>query len=360
MTALIVHSADPLNAETPLARLRERFITGQGDFYVRSHGSIPATGGAQHRLSVQGRVARPLELSTAELRSRFPQRRVTAAMQCAGNRRADLQAVSPVSGDPWAPGAIGNAEWTGVALADVLRAAEVEVGAGEELHVGFGALDSVTENGRTFRYGVSIPLAKALSSEVLLAWAMNGSPLTPQHGFPLRAVVPGYAGVRSAKWLGSIEIRDAPSECPIQADDYKLHPAAETDADPSHALTIPALTINDMPLNSAICEPAPHASLPPGPTRLRGYAISTTLPLSRVEISADAGRSWIQAALEQARSPWSWSFWEAIIPLGKGRHDLVVRAWDGAGQTQPASPDEVWNHRGYLCNAWHRVSVTVA
>lgn len=352
---LLVHSERPYNAEPPLARLRACFLTPQHEFYVRSHGEVPALDEAHHRLYVSGRVAHPLELSLEELRGRFAWRTVTAVMQCAGNRRAELGAVWPVSGDPWRGGAIGNAEWTGVALADVLRAAGVERDA--HLHVAFEASDEVEQQGETFPYGVSIPLDKALSPEVLLAFEMNGEPLTPEHGYPLRAVVPGYAGVRSPKWLVGIDVRDKPSDTPLQHKDYKLFPP---NVRPETADWEAGITINDMPLNSVICEPEAHARLPAGPTRVAGYAIATGREVVRVDVSPDGGRHWHQAELEpHPDSPWSWTFWHLTLALPRGQHELVVRAWDSAGQTQPARADDTWNFKGYLCAAWHRLPVEV-
>ena len=225
------------------------------------------------------------------------------------------------------------------------------------LHVAFTALDEVTEDGETFRYAVSIPLAKALAPEVLLADGMNGAPLRPEHGFPLRAVVPGYAGVRSAKWLAAIEIRDTPADGPVQHKDYKLYPpdvAQETAAPEA------GMTIDDMPLNAAICEPAGHAKLAAGRVAVRGYAVAAGRAVARVDVSADGGRTWVQAELQSdPAAPWSWTFWQTTLELAKGEHELAVRAWDTAGQTQPATPDEVWNFKGYLCNAWHRAPVSV-
>ena len=338
---LIVHSTRPYNAEPPLDRLRARLVTAQPDFYVRSHGNIPDLDAAQHRLRVTGQVAAPLDLSMAELRGRFASRTVTATMQCAGNRRADMRLVRPVSGDPWAPGAIGTAEWTGVALADVLRASGARTDAA--LHVAFSACDEVMmpDEGR-FSFGVSIPMAKALSSEVLLAFGMNGEALAPEHGFPLRAVVPGFAGVRSPKWLEAITVQDAPSDNHMQRRDYRLVPPDVT------AETVDwtrGVTINDLPLNSAICEPAPYATLKPGCTTVRGYAIASARDVVRVDVSPDGGRSWNQAGLEHdAASPWSWTFWQATLDLPPGGHELVARAWD---------------FKGYLSAAWHRVPVLV-
>ena len=354
---MIVHSTQPYNAEPPLRRLRAALVTARSDFYVRSHGDVPDLDEATHRLRVGGQVAVPLDLSMAGLRGRFARRSVTATLQCAGNRRADLQRVRPVSGDPWAAGAIGNAEWTGVALADVLRAAGARGDA--SLHVAFSARDALAApEGAHRSFGVSIPLAKAMSPEVLLAFEMNGEALEPAHGFPLRVVVPGFAGVRSPKWLETITVQAAPSDNPVQRSDYRL---VAPDVTAGTVDWAEGVTIDAMPLTSAICEPAAHAALRPGRTTVRGYAIASARDVVRVDVSSDGGRSWRQAGLEHdADAPWSWTFWQATLDLAPGAHELVVRAWDCAGQTQPASPDDVWNFKGYLGAAWHRVAVSVA
>ncbi len=352
---LIVHSEHPYNAEPPLDRLRATPITPQRDFYVRSHGDIPPLDAATHKLRIDGRVSAASKLTLEELRARFPERRVAATLQCAGNRRADLQQVRPTSGDPWGGGAIGNAEWTGVALADVLVAAGV---AADAAHVAFEACDEIDLPGEDrFRYGASIPMRKAMASGTLLAWAMNDEMLTPEHGAPLRVVVPGFAGVRSVKWLSAITVQDAPSANHMQARDYKLMPPDVT------AETVDwerGVTIDEMPLNAAICEPTAGARLAAGPTTLRGYAVVSGRSVARVDVSCDGGRHWQQAALEHdADAPWSWTFWSATFDLPKGECELAVRAWDSAGQTQPALPDDTWNFKGYLSTAWHRVRVSV-
>ena len=289
----IVHSEAPYNAEPELAALRESHETPAEEFYVRSHGNVPEVEARTFVLEVGGLVATPLRLSLADL-ARFPQRTVDATLQCAGNRRAEMDAVKPVTGDPWQPGAIGNASWTGVALADVLRAAGADTAAGH--HVAFASLDEVEMEGKSFHFGASIPVEKATAPEVLLATAMNGETLSPKHGFPLRVVTPGFAGVRSPKWLAAITVQEQPSDCPIQAEDYKLLPPDIED--PENIDWSRGTTIDAMPVNSAICEPAAGAVLAAGTVAVRGWAMATGVPIVRVEVSGDGGESWVEAECE--------------------------------------------------------------
>ncbi len=321
---------------------------------MRSHGAVPDLP-ADHRVEVSGTGVASHSFSVEELKSTFATHTVTAVLQCAGNRRTDLQQVAKTSGDPWDVGAIGNAEWTGVRLSDVLDA----VGAPDasELFVGFTGADEVDVDGGEALFGVSIAMSKAREPDVLLAWAMNSEPLTPEHGAPLRMVVPGYAGVRSAKWLTRIEVRDTPSDAPIQAHDYKLFPA---DVTSDTVDWDEGLTINAMPLNAAICSPGSGETLPAGEVRIEGYAIAYDRRISRVEVSVNGGRDWQQATFaDDPETRWSWRRWTLDATLGKGRQHLVVRAFDEAGQGQPERPDTMWNFAGYLCTAWHHVHVLV-
>ncbi|MEG8058701.1 molybdopterin-dependent oxidoreductase [Sphingomonas sp. 22L2VL55-3] len=248
-----------------------------------------------------------------------------------------------------------HAEWTGVRLSDVLDA----VGAPDasDLFVAFTGADEVDVEGEEALFGVSIAMDKARQPDVLIAWAMNGEPLTPEHGAPIRMVVPGYAGVRSAKWLTRIEVRETPSDAPIQAHDYKLFPADVTSDTVDWSQ---GLTINAMPLNAAICVPGSGESLPAGEVRIEGYAIAYDRRVSRVEVSVNGGRDWQQATFtDDPEAHWGWRRWTLDATLDKGRQHLVVRAFDDTGQGQPERPDTMWNFAGYLCTAWHHVHVLV-
>ena len=170
-------------------------------------------------------------------------------------------------------------------------------------------------------------------------------------------VVPGYAGVRSAKWVNEVRVQDEPADSPIQRKDYKLFPASvsKDDADWEAGLTIDA-----MPLNSAICRPQHGARVRAGPLTLQGWATASERVIKRVDVSIDGGRSWRQADLEQDDDqPHAWTLWRLEAELTKGEHELVVRAVDSAMQTQPDSPDETWNFPGYLAAHSHRIEVTV-
>lgn len=351
---LILRCQDPLNAETPPDKLVASFLTPQANFYIRSHGPTPDLGD-DHRVVLDGLVDRSRSFTLGELQATFPTRTVTATMQCAGNRRAHFQSVAKTSGDPWDVGAIGNAEWTGVGLADVLASAGLKASA---LFVGVTGADEVDVDGERASFGASIPIAKALEPYVLIAWAMNGEPLTPEHGAPLRLVVPGYAGVRSAKWLTRIEVRNRPSDAPIQAKDYKLFATSVTKEE---ADWDQGLTIEEMPINAAICAPLDGMEVASGACMIKGYAVAFGRAVSRVEISVNGGIEWIQAnLLPTPDAPWSWTQWRATVDLTPGVHVLVVRAVDGAGQMQPERPETIWNFAGYLSTAWHRITVTAS
>jgi len=350
-----VHQTDPLNVGAPVEVIRQTFVTPQEYFFVRNHGTLPKVDVDRYHLIVTGRVQVPLELSLDELRTRFPASSVMATLQCAGHRRDELAAVRPIPGEiPWGAETIGNALWRGVPLREVLLAA----GVGSEVrHVAFLGLDSISKGGEHFGFGGSIPLEKAMSGEVLLAYEMNGQPLPPHHGFPLRVLVPGYIGARSVKWLTSIVLQDTPSTNYYQARAYKLFPPhiqAEW-ADWTQGQMLGAL-----PLNSVIFRPYEGELLKAGQICIQGYAVAGEgEQIEQVELSSDGGATWTNATFLEQPQPWTWCFWKVMMPLGPGAHQLIVRAWDSAGNTQPEDVRQVWNWKGYLNNAWHRVNVVV-
>jgi sulfite oxidase len=350
---MTVHEDEPFNAETPLERLGRDFLTPRGLFFSRNHGSIPEVDPHAYRLSVGGMVDRKLELSMEDLRA-FPKEDLVAVMECAGNRRVGLTEVAPIPGEtPWGAGAVGNTRWAGAPLRDVL----LEAGVGEDAkHAAFSGLDEVPGEVGSTNYGGSIPLQKALSQEVLLAYEMNGEALPREHGFPLRVVAPGYVGARNVKWLSGIVLQEAPSDNYYQAHEYKLFPPDATEETANYSQ---GLMLGEMQVNAAICEPTEGEELSARSVSVRGYAIAGGgRSVERVDVSADGGRTWAQASLtEGADDPWAWTLWEVTVDLGPGEHRLVARALDSGATTQPASAEEVWNFKGYANNSWHGVRV---
>ena len=349
---LIVHQQEPFNAEPPRSALADSPLTPLDAFYVRSHGAVPEPDG--WTLRVDGLVERELELGLAELRDgRFPEREIVATLQCAGNRRAGLIEVRDIPGEaPWGPAATGTASWRGVALRDVLALAGVGRGAS---HVAFVGADECEEAVPPQPYGVSIPLRKALSVEVLLAWDMNGEPLAPHHGAPLRAVVPGYVGARSAKWLRRVEVRDEPSDAYFQATAYRLLPE---DAEPGPGV---GMALGELPLSADVLAPDDGERVAAGKVQVLGYALAGgSRYVARVDVSIDGGRSFTEAELLADQGPWAWRLWRAEVHLEPGSHEIVARAWDSAGNTQPEDPATVWNPKGYVNSSWARVRVDAA
>jgi sulfite oxidase len=349
---LIVHGDEPFNAETGLAALAEGPLTATDAFYVRDHGPVPEIDPAGWRLRVHGLVERELRLSFATLREAFREREVTATLQCAGNRRAGLMAVREIPGEaPWGPGATGTATWTGVALADVLALAGPLRNAA---HAGFGAADLCSEATPAQRFGGSIPLDKACRPEVLLAWAMNGEPLAPVHGAPLRVVVPGYIGARSVKWLEQIEVRARPWQGYFQHVVYRLLPE---DGRPGPGAGMP---LGLIALNADVLAPADGETVPAGAVEVRGYAFAGgERHVARVDVSLDGGASWSQAELLEDLGRWAWRHWRIIVELAEGEHEILVRAWDSSAATQPEDEAALWNPKGYVNNARPRVRVRV-
>ncbi len=353
---MIVHGAAPLNAESPPATLARRDVTPLSTFYVRNHGGIPELDETVWRLRVDGLAERPLELSLDELRTGFTERELLATLQCAGNRRAGLMAVRAIPGEaPWGPGAIGTAWWRGVRLADVLSAAGLRAEAG---HVALLGADTSSEVDPPEHFGASIPVHKASAPEVLLAWEMNGEPLTPVHGAPLRAVVPGYIGARSVKWLQRVVAMAEPSANHFQARAYRLFPAQD---DPAAAAPGSGIALASVPLNADILEPADGATVPAGPLAVHGYAFAgDDRRIERVDVSADGGASWSQAELLADLGPWAWRRWQATVELAPGRAQVLARAWDSAGSTQPEDAAHLWNPKGYVNSSWARIALTVS
>lgn len=352
---MLEHELDPYNAEPPLGALAGRPLTALDTFYSRNHGPIPDLDPAAWRLRVDGLVDHELELSLPDLHAGFAERTLTVTLQCAGNRRAGLIDVRDIPGeDPWRGGATSTATWTGVALADVLAAAGPRAGAE---HVCFTAPDISELADPPQPYGGSVPVAKATSPEVLLAWAMNDVELPRAHGAPLRVVVPGWIGARSVKWLTGITASTRPSDNYFQATAYRLLPA---EADPASAGPGEGLSLGPVALNCEVLSPADGQSVAPGPTTITGYAFAgQDRAVARLDVSADSGRSWMQADLDPPAGPWSWQHWQVLVELTAGTVEVVARAWDTTGALQPEHAADLWNPKGYVNNSWARARLEV-
>lgn len=464
---LVTHTAKPRNAEPPNEELDREFRTPNELFYVRNHMWVPVVGGEEgdekegtnavadadaaanvhadekrHVLTVELPDGTTREYSLADLRSRFAVHHVTAALQCSGNRRSDMtRHAGRTNGLQWGVGAISNAEWEGVRLADVLVDAGLRVvdpavltradsrDAPEQEgddngntitdpaahHVQFSGLEA---------YGASVPLATAMDprGDVLLAFGMNGAPLPRDHGYPLRSIVPGHVAARSVKWLSRVVVADEESTSQWQRRDYKSfgpNEGADPDWDRARA-------IQEMPVTSAVTrvwvgdavrrgtvpwlgheqedsagkgvvdlaavekkvgsttrETTPETAAEE-PVAVQGYAYSGGgREITRVDVSLDGGRTWDQAELlddwerQRCRGSrhWAWKRWRYVgrlpsrLPLltaeedgaeGKGRRrctEIVVKATDDAYNTQPGDHRSIYNVRGNLATAWHRVKV---
>lgn len=342
--------ADPaLNQETP-PHLLDQPITPTPLFFVRNNGSLPAVRHEEAEdwvLEVTGRVARPLTLSLRELRARFPQVELTAVLECAGNGRSGF--APPVPGLAWGHGAVGCARWTGVRLADVLAAAGV---AADAAYVGHESPDHALGAPGQPALSRGLPIAKALAPETLLAFGMNGAPLDPLHGFPLRVVAPGFPGAAWQKWLRRILVLDREHDgAKMTGLDYRMpRRPVQPGETPDPAIFE---VITDMPVKCLITEPAADFSAS-GPVSVAGFAWSGAVPVERVEVSADGGANWQRAELEPGEGRWAWRRFHALLDLpGRGEVELMARAMDVAGKTQPLEP--AWNPRGYLNNAVHRI-----
>lgn len=346
------HGADNLNSGARQAALAEGHVTPVDRFFTRSHAEPPSVALADWRLVVDGLVERPLSLSFDALQQ-FPRHEVIATLLCAGLRRDELLAVAPLPGElPWGPEPASTGRWSGVALRDVLHACGLSPDAA---HLEFTGLDEVQRQGRTFGFGGSITRTKALEPDVLLAIELNGQPLTPAHGFPVRTLVPGWIGARSVKWLGRITAAANPSSNYFQTHAYRVQ--RESRADRPGDVTS-GVALSEITLNSVILDPSPGQRVAAGPMVIRGWAIGTAAcAITTVEYSTDDGANWRAATLESVRNRWSWTRWSASVALPAGEYTLVVRASDDTGASQPGDVSEAWNVKGYLNNAWHRVSV---
>jgi DMSO/TMAO reductase YedYZ molybdopterin-dependent catalytic subunit len=335
------------NHALPLEALRWD-ITPLGLHYLLTHYDIPDVDAATWRLEIGGLVEQPLSLSLDDLRSRSAIE-LAVTMECAGNGRA---LVEPhVVSQPWLLEAVGTARWRGVPVAALLGEAGIRDGAVEALFTG---LDRGVEGGEEQAYERSLPVAVLLEGEVLLAYEVNGVPLPPQHGYPLRLVVPGWYGMTSVKWLSSIALVAEPFDGYQMRHSYRVRLEEDERGEPITTIAprslmvppgIPEFTSRARILEAGMCE-------------IVGRAWSGGAPIAELEVSTDGGEGWTPAELDEpALGRWARRAWRCVWNAEPGEYKLCCRARDEAGNEQPLEP--TWNVGGYVNNAVQRVSVTV-
>jgi DMSO/TMAO reductase YedYZ molybdopterin-dependent catalytic subunit len=340
-----VVTAVPENSETPLESIRS-WVTPNRLFFVRNHFDVPALELANWRLRVEGRVARPVSWSWEQLAA-FPERTVFATVECAGNGRSFLQ--QHVHGVQWGAGAVGHAEWTGVPLRMVLEEAGVQASAVEVL---FEGADRGTEadHPEPMPFARSLPLAKALDPDTLLAFRMNGELLEASHGFPMRLFVPGWYGVASVKWLQRIEVLDQPFRGYFQTTKYTVQRQAPRGLE--------TVAVGPMAVKAEIIRPVADAVLGLGTNRLFGVAWAGEKVVAGVHVSTDGGRTWDQAELIGPRAAYSWNLWEYLWEVAEaGDYSLLVRAEAEDGVVQPLQHDPL--HGGYMIHHSRPTKVNV-
>jgi DMSO/TMAO reductase YedYZ molybdopterin-dependent catalytic subunit len=328
---VIIREREPANLEMPFATL-DGFITPNERFYVRCHFPVPQIEVRDWRLKIEGAVDRPFELSYDQIRG-MKTHTIAATLECAGNSRVFL--VPKVKGVQWELGAVGNAEWTGVPLADLLRQAAIKSDAAGVILEGAdnGAIAEPPRPTGNIHFARSLPKAKAME-DVLLAFQMNGQPLPAAHGFPLRAIVPGWYAMASIKWLQRIIVTEQSFNGYYETVDYAYWQRRDNG---------PALVpINEMQVKAQIARPGMNEVISAGTTyRVTGSAWTSTCEIVKVELSTDAGASWQQAKLigEPVRNAWRlWEFdWKTSSQPGK--QTLIARATDSLNRRQPDQRD---------------------
>jgi len=344
----------PLNAETP-AHLLDDDVTPTARLFVRNNGVPPAHVDAKNwRLTVSGEaVPRPVSFSLADLQARFEHHTYQVQIECGGNGRAEFRPRVP--GNQWTTGGVGCPLWTGVRIRDVLAACGVD---GSAVYVAYRGADghlSGDPDKRPISRGV--PLAKVMEDESLIAWAMNGAPLTPLHGAPLRMVCGGWPGSVSGKWLTELLVRDRVHDgAKMGGKSYRMPcrpiaPGAAVDDDDM-------CIIESMPVKSLITSPASGGKVRAGNEfEIRGHAWAGDQAVARVAISADFGATWQPAALDPPPNRLAWQRWHATLALPvPGYYEIWARATDTQQRHQPMLVPG-WNPKGYLNNATHRIAL---
>lgn len=363
--ALIASSPKPFNAEPPVSLLVQDYVTPNDLFYVRNHMPVPTVDIKKYMLDVSIEGAKRSKKMTYDiLKRKLPSKTVLTTIQCSGNRRSDMLKIKPVKGLNWGLAAIGTAAWRGPTLNNVLKYCGIDIDKVNCEHIHFDGMDASIDG---TIYGASIPieLARMLKDDIILAYKMNGEDIPKDHGYPIRIIIPGVVGARQVKWLNKIVLGKEESLSHWQRRDYKGFNSSidwhNVDFEKSHSIQF-------LPVQSAICEPEDGHTLEDNEQiTVKGYAWSGGgRGIYRVDVSIDGGESWVSADIQPTgQSPyrsWAWTLWEVGVTIPKdhkGKLDVICKACDSQYNVQPDHVAGIWNLRGGLSNAWHRIQVNV-
>src|SRR5437870_4636321 len=349
-SGLIIRQKDPINLAMPFDRV-DSYLTPNELFYIRSHFPAPQIDVTDYRLRIDGAVKCPLALSYKDLREMPSETRI-ATLECAGNGRVFL--VPQVEGAQWELGAVGNAEWTGVPLRALLERAGMEEDACE---IVFEGADRGTPVEKPvppgpISYARSLPRDKAVQQEVLIAYQMNGRDLPQDHGYPVRAVVPGHYGMASVKWLTRIHAVREPFQGYWQTSDYGYWD--DQDGQPVRR------PLGEMALKSQIARPRVYEVLAPNQVyTVAGAAWAGETEVTEIAVSTDGGQTWAEAEFLDPAQRYAWRRWEFdwLTPRKPGQYTLLARAKDANGSVQPDQHD--WNYGSYVITHLHPIEVLV-
>lgn len=352
---LIVHNDKPINMETP-PHLLDDDVTPASRLFVRNNGGLPDNkdiADADWKLTVDGEVNSATELSIADLKKDFENVTLRLQLECGGNGRAFFEPKA--EGNQWTFGAVGNPEWTGVRLRDVLQKIGLKDSAVYTGH--YGNDPDLSGDEKKVAISRGVPIAKALDEHNLIVWAMNGEPLPLANGYPLRLIIPGWPGSVSQKWLTRISIRDKVHDgSKMTGSSYRVpqYPVAPGTEVPNDQMVI----IESLPVKSIVTSPETGAKVKANEAfEVRGHAWAGDLDVSEVHVSVDFGATWQKAELSAAPNKFSWQRWKAQISLPQqGYYEIWARATDANGKMQPQGTPG-WNPRGYVNNMQHRIAV---
>ncbi|KAL9655761.1 hypothetical protein ABK040_004988 [Willaertia magna] len=370
---LNVNMAKPFNAETPPALLVDSFVTPNELFFVRNHLPVPKIDKDTYILTIEGEGLKdgPIQLTLDELKniSEYPKETLQVTLQCAGNRRTEYDSYKQTRGLGWTNAAIGNAEWSGIKLINLLKHYNISVDNLEQVikHVHFEGMD--TDGIST--YAISIPADRALNdkADVLIAYEMNGKEIPIDHGYPVRAIVPGAIGARNVKWLSKIIFSKEECQSVWQQRDYKtFNPSTDWE----NVDFCKARAVHDSPIQSSICSPSHEGTIRKDEDiiTIKGYAHSGGgKSIERVDITMDNGNTWLEAELQSERKEalynrnYSWSLFKLDIPITddmRGKDlTLCSKAMDSSYNVQPEGVKGIWNMRGILNNSWHCIKLNI-